>query len=582
MTMVHKGFAEVNGKLIHYVRQGSGPAVILLHAAPCSAKVMAPFQLVLAERFTTFAFDLPGFGLSEMPDVPQVETHHLADAIAGAVRALGLTQVAAYGRHTGAGVAVELAHRHPALCSMVLTDGFPVFASPYTPERLSEYLLPIEPRWDGSHLTWTWFRYREQHIFWPWDRPLAAHRSDCDVPDLDFLYRGTIEMLESGENYPKIYASAFRHAGLAMIDAVKPPVCYGNRPGDSQHKTMRLYPPTAWVQEFPRDAAEAAVLERDILALHPASIPTPHQRGFQPGAARVTDYVQTSFGPAYTIGAGLDRKATPVLILHDLPGAAGLHLEQIEAIGADRPVIAFDFAGHCNSVPGEGQRAGIDTWVAQIREVMAALGFDAAHIYAHGTAAAIAIELASAAPACVASLVLHAPPALEQSLADQLAPNYAPDITPSRDGGNFLRLWHHLRDQELWWPWFDQRRGNARPAPRIAPDRLHARAVALLKQPAQYRPTWRELLSYPLERKLRHLTVPTLLVYRDADQFAFARDHAAELLATKPLHLPETEAEAASRLAPWFDGLALNTDQDAATAPPAPATLPAGRAHDRD
>jgi hypothetical protein len=34
-------------------------------------------------------------------------------------------------------------------CSMVLTDGFPVFANPYSDERLAEYLKPIEPRWDG-------------------------------------------------------------------------------------------------------------------------------------------------------------------------------------------------------------------------------------------------------------------------------------------------------------------------------------------------------------------------------------------------------------------------------------------------
>jgi pimeloyl-ACP methyl ester carboxylesterase len=455
---------------------------------------------------------------------------------------------------------------------MVLTDGFPVFAAPYSPERLAEYLQPIEPRWDGSHLTWTWFRYREQHIFWPWDRALPAHRADCDVPDLDFLYRGTIEMLESGENYPKIYASAFRHAGLAMIDQVTPPVCYGNRPGDSQHKTMRLYPPTAWVQEFPRDAAEAAVLERDILARHPAAgLPPPHRSRFGGGEDRVTDYLPTASGPTYAVGAGLNRDATPVLILHDLPGGADLHRAQIEALGADRPAIGFDFAGHANSVPEDGQTIGIDTWVAQIGDVLTEHGIASAHLYAHGTAAAVAVAFALSAPERVASLVMHAPPTIGHSVAAGMAQDYAPDITPVRDGSNFLRLWHHLRDQELWWPWFEQRRGNARPAPRIAPADLHARAVTMLKQPQNYRLTWQEILAYDLESGLQHLAARCLIVYREADIFAFARDPAA-----CPLLLAEDEAAAAAQLAPWFAGEKLNSAADAATAPPSPAAPRAG------
>ena len=58
------------------------------------------------------------------------------------------------------------------------------------------------PRWDGSHLIWAWFRYREQHVFWPWDKALPNHRADTEVPPLDFLYRGAVELLEAGADYP--------------------------------------------------------------------------------------------------------------------------------------------------------------------------------------------------------------------------------------------------------------------------------------------------------------------------------------------------------------------------------------------
>jgi hypothetical protein len=131
-------------------------------------------------------------------------------------------------------------------------------------------------------------------------------------------------------------------------------------------------------------------------------------------------------------------------------------------------------------------------------------------------------------------------------------------------------LWHHLRDQELWWPWFDQRRACAKTsAPRIEPDRLHARAVAMLKQPRNYRPTWQALLSYPLALQIRQLAVRTLVVYREADVFAVAQSRQATLLA-------DDEADAARLLERWF----LNTDRDADTASRAAATRRAGQAHD--
>ena len=571
-----EGFVEVGGKHLHYVRMGQGPAVVMLHASPCSARVMAPLQAVFAPRFTTFAFDLPGFGYSDMLDAAPLETSHLADAIAGGIRALGLAQVALYGRHTGAGVAVELAHRHPDLCSMVLTDGFPVFAHPYTPERLAEYLPPIVPRWDGGHLTWTWFRYREQHVFWPWDKASPQHRADCAVPDLEFLYRGTVEMLESGANYPAVYASAFRHAGLAMIDRVRPPVCFGNRPGDSQYKTMPLYPAGAWVQEFARDALEAAAEERRVLARHPAQGEAPaHRSRVRLGVPHVMDYVTTRDGQSFVMGCGLDRPGTPVLLLHDLPGSAVLYAAQVRAMGAHRPVLAMDLTGNGRSDQAPRDAVGIARWADQVADLLAALGIGRVVINAIGTASAVAVEFAARAPERVAALVLESPPAIDAAWGAAHAEEYAPDITPARDGGNFLRLWHHLRDQELWWPWFAQDPAHARAAPRITLEALHARAVVMLAQPHHYRATWRAVLSYPFDAMLARITAPVMIGYREADLFARFRDRAARLAgAGNPVLLPDDAVAAARIVETWLSSVA-----GAEAGRPTPQARPEGRAH---
>src|SRR5690606_4889953 len=233
---------------------------------------------------------------------------------------LGIEQAAYYGRHTGAGVAVEIARRAPDRASMVLTDGFPVFASAYTEERLEEYLGSIDPKWDGSHLMWIWSRYRDLFIFWPWDKRTAASRADTGLPGPDYLHRGALEFMESGNEFRKVYASAFRYPGLKIIDQVKVPVCFGNRPGDSQYRTMSKYPPEAWQQEFPRETIAAAVREREILRLHPARFQySDPGDDFRAGADWPdVGYVHTGIGQSLVRGRGSNNSCRPVLLLHHL------------------------------------------------------------------------------------------------------------------------------------------------------------------------------------------------------------------------------------------------------------------------
>ena len=71
---VTKHFVTVGQRRVHYHRAGEGPAVALLHASPCSAKVLRLPLEVFAQRFTAIAFDTPGFGLSDLLPVERPET----------------------------------------------------------------------------------------------------------------------------------------------------------------------------------------------------------------------------------------------------------------------------------------------------------------------------------------------------------------------------------------------------------------------------------------------------------------------------------------------------------------------------
>lgn len=516
--IIRNHFTTVAGRRVHYRTAGQGPVVVMLHASPNSAKVMDKVQTVFAGEFTTLAIDLPGYGLSDPLEREDLRTEDLADAIVELLDELAIEQVALYGRHTGAGIAVEIAHRHPARVSMVLTDGFPVFSKPYPQERLDHYLGRIDPVWDGSHLLWVWFRSRDIFVFWPWDRREAAARADRDVPSADGVHRAALELLEAGNGFRKVYASAFKHAGLRMIDQVEPPVCFGNRPGDSQFHTMSQYPPSAWTMEFPRDEIPAALAEREVLLRHPARGRFARKGDFSGESCPEIGYLDFGDSQMLVRTRGKREADSAALLLHDLPGSSALHLPLLDALGETGFAIAVDLMGQGESRAVE---IGVDLWRRQLEHLVDAFGLCKVRILSIGAAAPAAIEFALSRPDIVSLMVLQSPPAFHRASVTDLVERYPVWIEPEWDGSHLTRLFHHLRDQELWWPWYERTRSNIRVnEPRIDPHELTLRVRECAKQPRNYRPVLETMLAYPLLDRLPQMAVETRVASAPSDLFS--------------------------------------------------------------
>lgn len=522
---ITRHFLTVGNRRVHYTRAGEGPVVAMLHASACSAKVLREPQRIFAARFTALAFDTPGFGLSDLLPKAQPETEDLADGLADTLDALGIEQVATYGRHTGAQIAVEFGVRHPARCTLALSDGYPMFSPTQQWARLNEYLVPIKPTFAGEHLLWLWFRYRDQHVFWPWNEQRLEKRADTDLPDLDYLHRGVIELLEAGDDYKIGYATAFRHDGLRALQQTNVPTCLGVRPGDSLFRTKGLYPAGAWVEEMPRDALEAAGAELQILAKHPARGTAPNAPRCAPIAGRTTtDYVDLGDAQVLIRSMGDLRAGPPIVIVHHAPGSSFLYDELVRAIGAAHPVIALDLPGCGESDAVPGADLSVATWSNALLRTLDALGIGAFHVYGHNGGAAVAVDVALRAQARVQSLVLDAPicfsPAERAAIADRWLDGVAP-VTPVWDGSHLLRAWHMRRDMELWWPWFDRRNATTkRTEPRIDPARLSIEVREAMKQPASFVPAWRAVLDYPLAERLVLTQQPCRILCSPQDVFA--------------------------------------------------------------
>ncbi|MFC5827053.1 alpha/beta fold hydrolase [Nonomuraea insulae] len=114
-----QGNVAVDGGTVHYVKGGSGPALLLLHGWPETWEMWRAVMPDLARKHTVIALDLPGLGTSSIPSggYDKVTTAHRARQ---AVRALGHTKVGIIGHDLGVLVAYPYARDFPAEVSKLV------------------------------------------------------------------------------------------------------------------------------------------------------------------------------------------------------------------------------------------------------------------------------------------------------------------------------------------------------------------------------------------------------------------------------------------------------------------------------
>lgn len=166
MKVTHET-ARVNDLELHYVREGDGFPLFLVHGWPEYWRVWRKNIPTLAESFDIIAPDLRGFGQSEAPDIPATEGYgvenHVADLTALATE-LGIDEFGFVSHDLGAYVGQAIAREQPELLR-----GLFFFDCPYP---------GIGDRWrDPDHIEEIWYQTFHQQ---PWAADLVgANRTTC-------------------------------------------------------------------------------------------------------------------------------------------------------------------------------------------------------------------------------------------------------------------------------------------------------------------------------------------------------------------------------------------------------------------
>ncbi len=117
--------ARVNGTILHYVRGGTGPAVILLHGFPEDWYAYHRVMPSLAKQFTVVAVDLRGIGGSAVTP-GGYDAANMAEDVHQLAENLHLEDIYVVGHDIGGMVAYAFARRYPETSRGVMLLDAPV------------------------------------------------------------------------------------------------------------------------------------------------------------------------------------------------------------------------------------------------------------------------------------------------------------------------------------------------------------------------------------------------------------------------------------------------------------------------
>lgn len=177
-------YATINGLRYHYVREGSGPPLFLIHGWPGFWYEWHLSIKTLAQRFDVVVPDMRGYGYSDKPDLPPEEGYTdevMAEDLRALVEHLGFEKVNVVSHDFGSVWTQRFVRAHPQLVDRLVffQPAYPGIAARFfTPDRYSEiwYMFfhqpPLAEELVGSSRKATEIYLRDRLSHWSYDKSL--------------------------------------------------------------------------------------------------------------------------------------------------------------------------------------------------------------------------------------------------------------------------------------------------------------------------------------------------------------------------------------------------------------------------
>lgn len=146
---------------VHYLEQGSGQPLLLLHGGTATAESWGEALPRLAERYRVIAPDTRGHGKTSNPE-QKLSYAQFADDTAGLIAALGLISPIIVGYSDGGQAALEFALRHPGKAAALVFGGTVARPTATYLEGLHEWGFPAPGEVDFERLRQVWGPYLDE------------------------------------------------------------------------------------------------------------------------------------------------------------------------------------------------------------------------------------------------------------------------------------------------------------------------------------------------------------------------------------------------------------------------------------
>lgn len=528
---MHNQFIDVDGLQVHVRSAGTGLPVVLWHPSPLSGTAVWPLAQVLAQHFRVYAFDTPGYGLSDpLPTQPDSLDAYLP-LFARTLDALGVQRCALYGAATGAQLAVEFAKRHPERVAQLVLDSAGHIPADECEHIVRDYFPDVTPQPDGRHLVTLWQMVRDLFVFFPWCDTRDASRIDRDLPPPAVMQGMLLDYLRAGTRYDWAYRPAFYNERAERTQAVSVPAALVRWQGSIALRITDALIEAGLPQNFSVMHCGGPITERYQTISN--WLRERYTNGHAPAREAVAradpahrgdrlrrDVIESAAGRLHVwrcdSGSGM-----PLLLLHSGTSSSMSLLRVARSAVGTRPVYALDLPGHGESRPAAADEPASVEWAARVVEALLdELGHEQVEVLGQHYGALVGLELAHQRPKRVSRLVAVGLPWLmaEESIA--AAADAAPSIAPLPDGTHLIRAWYMMRDSALWFPHHRSERSRAlRVDPQFDAEAIHSRVVELMKIGDRYRDVLRAQAEYPVASRLGDTRIDLVLARVPGDGF---------------------------------------------------------------
>ncbi len=230
-----RGYGETSSGQVHYLSEGTGDAVLLLHQALRSGNLYTKMLPLVGKRYRAIAPDLPGRGNSDPIPAP-FEVADLAKSMIELMDSLDIDKFRVVGSQTGSAVSVELAATYPDRVQGVVVYGFPFIVDEEERKRLLAVAAAgihqepgpgitgfpfVKPEASGAHLSriWHWAAVRL------WTGKGIPPEEGISAEDAGFVTGFLVDTLRSHEDSGhETVKAVFRWPSKERLPQVKAPI----------------------------------------------------------------------------------------------------------------------------------------------------------------------------------------------------------------------------------------------------------------------------------------------------------------------------------------------------------------------